>query len=161
MDKLSRLIFIDFTKWFGKIVFITILLSSCKLLESELINGCNNKIDIEVQYEKALSDFTGDPNSFYKWINKSIEKNKKDRLIIDSNNLKIKYFLYPSDTFYINPAIKYRKDTIFLINKISFINDLDTLIADEYWIFKQMFYNNDNEMPFKIIDSYFKDYKDN
>ena len=94
MDKLSRLIFIDFTKWFGKIVFITILLSSCKLLESELINGCNNKIDIEVQYEKALSDFTGDPNSFYKWINKSIEKNKKDRLIIDSNNLKIKYFFY-------------------------------------------------------------------
>lgn len=123
MNKQLRLIFIDLPNWISKNIFLSIILTSCNFLESEIVNDCDDKID---------------------------------RIFLDTQNLKIKYYLNSSDTFFIKPAIKHRKDTMYLINKILMINDLDTIIADDYMIFKSIFFNNNDEIPFKIIDSYFK-----
>jgi len=136
---------------------LTIILSSCKLLESEIINESSDIIDVEVKAEEGMLKFYwSDMKSYNKWVEKIVEKNRRERFSIDTLNLKFNYLLYPTDTFHIKPAFIYSSDTLYLINKISFIKNSDTLIIDDYSDFNSVFFNKEGFYPLRLLDEYFK-----
>jgi len=144
-------------KSFLKLSFLIIILSSCNLLDSEIINDSSEKIFIEIQAdEDMLKFYWSDINSYNNWVEKIVEKNKRERFMIDSQNFKINYYLYPTDTFNINPAIKYGKDTLYLINRITFIKNSDTLIVDDYPTFSYIFFKKKECFSFRLLDCYFQ-----
>jgi hypothetical protein len=140
------------------IVIITIIFTGCKFLKSAIINNCSSNTKIDIHFEEEFLPFIpGDTNRFYKLIDKSTENNKVERLCLDSVNFIVSYLLNPADTFYIKPAIKHRKDTIYIIRKMSFINNMDTILIDNYDLFEFVFFNDSIKYnPFKIEDYYFR-----
>ena len=144
------------------LLFLTTLLifTSCKLLESPIINNCSSNVQVDIHYDEDLVQYIPrGMDGFYKWIDKSTEDNRSQMIAFDSSNFKASYLLKYSDTLIIKPAIKFLGDTYFLINDISFINDQDTIGVDDLVDpFGFIFIHDSTEYyPFKIEDAYFKE----
>jgi len=96
-------------------------------------------------------------DGFYKLIDKSIEGNKTQMISFDSVNFIASYLLNQTDTFFIKPAVKYRKDTIYIIKEMLVVNNQDTIKLDDYYSFNFMFFNDSLKYkPFKIEGFYFE-----